>query len=301
MKSVVIALGGNALLNPSGKQSFESENRNIRHVASEIALLCRTGKYNIVVTHGNGSEVGDELARNEHSRDFVPELPLYVLNAETQASIGTVLATSLRNKTGEEVCVLLAHVLVGKNDQAFKGPSKHIGPVYSRDALKGELKLDRFEYVKVRDGFRRVVASPEPKRIVELASIKSETSKGIVITCGGGGIPVVMERGKLRAVNAVIDKDLTSRLLANSIGAGTLVLLTNADFVYRDFGNMKSAIKSVKAKELKRIMNRFEEGSIKPKIRACIEFIENGGKEAYIGNVFRLRDILNGKSGTKIT
>lgn len=302
MKSIVIALGGNALLNPSGKQSFVKENHNMDRVAASIARLSNTWRFSILVTHGNGSQVGDEIMRNEHAKKYVPKLPLYALNAETQAVIGSVIATSLRNKgIKQEVSVVLAHVLVNRGDPAFKHPTKQVGPFYSGQELQAELKLEKFAYINSHSKYRQVVASPRPVQIVEFETIRKLAKTDVVITCGGGGIPVIRGREGLEGIDAVIDKDLTSQLLANSVGADTLVILTNSKFVYRDYAKKRGPIKSIRASVLKKTLSGFEEGTMRPKIDACVRFIENGGKEAYIGNVFELEKILAGKSGTKIT
>jgi carbamate kinase len=305
METIVIAIGGNALLDPSGRQSLFRENRNIDAVSKQIALLCKNTNRKIIITHGNGSQIGDSVMRNEHSKKYVPKLPLYALSAETQALIGSNIETSLRNNLNElgikrDACVIFSHVIVGENDPAFKKPSKQIGPFYSKRKLEEELALDKFSYIKSGSKYRRVVASPKPKKILEIDTIAQEAKKSIVITCGGGGVPMVKKRNSLSPVNAVIDKDLTTQLLANSLGAKTLVILTNAQYVYADYKKMSGPIKQIEAKELKKHIDKFQEGTILPKIEACIKFIENGGKEAYIGNIFKLDLILKGKSGTKV-
>lgn len=305
MKTVVIALGGNALLSPSGKQSFSKENQNIDRVSKSIARLCKRENYRILITHGNGSQVGDELMRNEHAKSNVPKMPLYILNAETQASIGSLVETSLRNnfnrmKVGKSICVILAHVLVDEKDPAFKNPSKPVGPFYSKAELRYELRLEKFDYITSGAKYRRVVASPKPRKILELDSIKSEMSGHVIVTCGGGGIPTVSRRGSLAGINAVIDKDLTTQLLASSVKAEKMVILTNADYVYGNFSRKTNRIKKVRSSVIKRNLKKFEKGTIRPKIEACIRFVESGGKEAYIGDVFSLEHILEGKSGTMI-
>ncbi len=304
-KHIVIAVGGNALLNPSGGQSLSRENKNMQRVSGSIASLYKTGRYSIAITHGNGSQVGDEIERNEHAKAHVPKLPLYELNAETQATIGTVIATSLRNSLSKtkvkcDVCVILAHVIVDTRDRAFRRPTKQVGPFCTREELRRELRLDRFSYIARGDKYRMVVPSPEPLRILEIKQITSAAKNGIVVTCGGGGIPSAVSGGMIRGINAVIDKDLTSQLLATSMGADTLVILTNAECVYRDFGDMGSRIAKMAAKEAKKLLPKLEEGTMRPKVEACIRFIESGGKEAYIGNIFMLDDILRRKSGTMI-
>ncbi len=305
MERIVIAVGGNALLDPSGGQSISRENRNMTKVSDSIAKLCKTGSYSVVVTHGNGSQVGDEIERNEHAKSRVPKLPLYALNAETQATIGSVIETSLRNslakaKVKRGVCAILAHVLVDKRDAAFGHPTKQVGPFYTRAELRAELRLDRFDYIERNGKYRMVVPSPEPLRILEIDSIKAAANEGIVVTCGGGGIPSSVEGGRVRGVNAVIDKDLTSQLLATSLGASRLVILTNADRLYRDFSDRGSGISEIRASEAKRLARGMEEGTIRPKAEACARFIENGGKAAYIGNIFELEGILAGRAGTTI-
>ena len=305
MKSIVVALGGNALLNPSGKQSLSKENKNIDAVSKSIAKFCKGSNRTIVITHGNGSQVGDELMRNEHAKNYVPKLPLYILNAETQALIGTIIETSLRNNlslvgSNRDVCVILAHVMVDRDDIAFKRPTKQVGPFYSKGELDDELRLDKFSYIKFGPKYRRVVASPRPKVILEAETIMTEAKRKIVVTCGGGGIPTIKTGKQLSSVNAVIDKDLTTQLLASSIGAETLVILTNAEYIYGNYEKKTNPVKEIRATVLKKKLDTFEEGTIRPKVEACIKFIENGGKEAYIGNVYKLQDILSGKSGTRI-
>lgn len=300
---IVIALGGNALLSPSGRQSLSTASRNMDRVSESIARLCKRD-YQIVITHGNGSEVGDELIRSERARRYVPEYPLHILNAETQASIGTIIVTSLMNRLNafgirKDVCMVLAHTLVDRNDEAFKNPKKPIGPFYTKAELRSELRVSRFDYIKHGSKYRRVVASPKPLEILELNGIREAMRTGIVVTAGGGGIPVMRQGKGFKEIDAVIDKDLTSQLLANSIGADRLVVLTDVDYIYSG-RRMSDPLKEVRAGQLKKILNRLEEGTIRPKAEACANFIKNGGKEAYVGNVFRLESILAGNSGTRV-
>lgn len=304
MDSIIIALGGNALLAPSSNQSFSKENSNMKKVAKSIAELYKRKNCSIVITHGNGTQIGDEIMRNEHAKKNVPKLPVYVINAETQASIGTLIEIALRNSlmsTNRNVCVILTHVVIDKNDPAFKKPSKQVGPIYTASQLKEELRLGKFDYIKVGAEYRRVIASPKPKIVLEADSIKERHSNEIVIAGGGGGIPLIKKGDQLIGIEAVIDKDLTTQLLANSIGAKKMIILTNANYLYADYRKKKGRIREIHAKVLKKKLETLEAGTIKPKVEACIRFIENGGKEAYIGNVFELGAILEGKSGTKIT
>ena len=305
MKTIVIGLGGNALLSPGKSQKVGFELRNAERAAQEIAKIVKTGKYNIVITHGNGPQVGDEQIKNSNARGIVPALPLYMLNAETEASIGTVLETALRNEfriinVDREVCVVLTHTVVDGKDRAFLKPTKPIGPLYSKNELLKELKFKKFSYIKVGSKYRMVVPSPLPARILEVGVIKSLVDSAVVIAAGGGGIPVVERNGGYVGVDAVIDKDMTTRLLANSINAHEMVILTDVDGVYRDFKNRKDTIRRIRAAELKSLIGTFEEGTMRPKLEACVEFIENGGRIARVGSLYDLEGILNGKSGTAV-
>ncbi|HIH50358.1 MAG: carbamate kinase [Candidatus Micrarchaeaceae archaeon] len=301
MGLLVIALGGNALLSPSGAQSFRNEGRSIDRVCRSIALLAK--RHRIILTHGNGSQVGDELVRNERAKSFVPKMPLYLLNAETQATIGSMLETSLRNSLDalhvkREVSVVFSHTLVDHNDPAFRKPTKPVGPFYTRRELDAELRVDKFHYIKTGGKYRRVVASPKPKAILELKSIEECSKNGIVIACGGGGIPVVNRDGGIHGVNAVIDKDRATQLLASSLNASRLVILTDIDYVHSGSGH--AIMKRIAAKELMGRMSEFEEGTIRPKLEACVGFVENGGRSAAIGNVFKLDSVIRNRSGTRI-
>lgn len=303
MDLIVIALGGNALLSPSGEQSFSKENANMDRISRSIALLSKC--YRIVITHGNGSQVGDELMRNEHAKRFINALPFYIINAETQAQIGSVIETSIRNSMQplgirNNVSVILSHVLVSGKDRAFRSPTKQIGPFYTKSELANELKLRKFRYIKSGQKYRRVVPSPIPDQILEIDNIALQSKSGVVIACGGGGIPVIKTNGTLKGIDAVIDKDLTTQLLANALGAKKMVILTNADCLYADYPSRGGPIMKVSAKLLKKNLSHFEEGTIRPKLEACIKFVENKGHEAIIGNIFKLDSIMEGKSGTRI-
>ena len=303
MKRIVVALGGNALMDPSKEQNISKEQLNMDKISIDIIKLSQF--YEIALTHGNGSQVGDEISRNEHAKSKVPKLPLHILNAETQASIGSIIELSLKNaanklKIKSNISVNLAHVLVDQNDPAFNKPVKQVGPFYGKKEFLEEYKLNKFEYIKSGDKYRMVVPSPMPIEILEINAILKLIPNNIIITCGGGGIPIVYKNKKISGIPAVIDKDRTSQLLANSIDAEKLIILTNAEFVYTNYSDKESALRSIKANEINKMLNLFEHGTILPKIEACIQFIKNGGKEAYIGNIFKLNDILKGRSGTLI-
>ena len=307
MKSVVIALGGNSVLEEGERPTFESQFSHVAKAAENIAKMLKKRDFGLVITHGNGPQVGDELLRNEIGKKTIPKLPLFSVNAETQAFIGSMIEVALRNsfvKFGvhKDIAVVLTHMVVDREDPAFRKPTKPIGPFYTKSRLKEELKLEKFDYVVEKGMYRRVVASPFPKQVLEIDSISRLVEGGkVVIAGGGGGVPLYHEGSKLIGVNAVIDKDYEARLIANSINASEMIILTDVDYVYSDFPNSKRAIRSVKAEYIKKILGRFEAGTMYPKIRACVDFIENGGKGACIGNLSRLGEIIEGTSGTRIT
>ncbi len=302
---IVVALGGNALLDFGQKPTFEVQYRNALRMARNMRPLLAKKETSIIITHGNGPQVGDELLRNKFAKKEIPELPLPALNAETQALIGTILELALKHelarmKVDRAVVALLTHVVVDRSDDAFTKPTKPVGPFYTRAQLESELRKEHFSFVKGKNGYRRVVASPRPLRIVEIEPIRELVDrKAVVIAAGGGGIPVVGKNGSYKGIDAVIDKDLTAQLLANSLDADVLVILTNVNGVYRDH-NMKHQIRRIKARELEEMLDEFEEGTMLPKLLACARFVEKGGKKAYIGSLFKLDAILAGKSGTEI-
>jgi carbamate kinase len=306
MKTVVVALGGNALLDYGERPTFRVQFRNASRMARSLGTLLDREDTSIVITHGNGPQVGDELLRNEYAKGEMPKLPLHALIAETQASIGTMLELALKQELARlgserEVAVLLTHVCVDGSDKAFDKPTKPVGPFYTRAQLEAELRRERFCFVKERGKYRRVVASPEPLRIMEIDAVRTLVNRNaIVIAAGGGGIPVIEGRGVYKGVDAVIDKDLTAQLLASAVDADVLAILTNVDCVYRDYKSRKRPIGRIGIGELEPTLGSFEEGTMRPKLRACVRFIENGGRTAYIGNLFRFDAMLAGKSGTKI-
>ena len=294
---IVIGLGGNAMLSPKGRQSISAQLSSVANIAKGVARLSR--RYRIVITHGNGTQVGDELLKNINSTREA--LPLYLLNAETQGSIGSSLEIALNSaKQKDEFCTILTHVLVDKDDSAFKKPSKPIGPFYTKKELKAELKKEEFEYVIERGMYRRVVPSPKPVGILEIDKIMHMLNKFNVICGGGGGIPVYANASRYAGVNAVIDKDYTTQLIANLIGAKKMLLLTDTDYVYKDIRDRRTRIEASQASEMKKLLDNLEEGTIRPKVEACINFIENGGKSAQIGSISKLIEVAMGKSGTTI-
>ncbi len=297
---IVIAIGGNAISNPASMGDPRSESASIRRVAREIARLYLK-RHRIVVTHGNGPQVGRELERNELAAKAIPELPLYYLTAETESVIGSAISTALSEellllKRKPEVCTVISHVLV---EQKGRAPRKPVGPFLNASELRSELRRGRFEYIRKGDRYRRVVPSPRPLVLLEADMIRFLSASGIVVAGGGGGIPMVSRSGRYRGVEAVIDKDLTSAILANGIGADKLVILTDTDYLYTSAEGGRP-IQKITVSALSRMLGSLEEGTMRPKVQACIDFIRGGGRAAYIGNLYKLKEILNEESGTKI-
>jgi len=256
-----------------------------------------------VVTHGNGPQVGNELLRQERAADEVPPLPLYLAVAQTQAEIGAMIETQLAGAVGRPVACLLTHVHVAPDDPAFERPTKPIGPFYS-DEQAQELRQQRGWQV-VEDagrGFRRVVPSPQPLDIVELSSIRALIETGaIAVACGGGGIPVVTRNGYLKGVDAVIDKDRASALLAEKLGAERLVILTEVASVYRNWRKSnQEELRELSAAEAEDLLPELPEGSMRPKVEAAVDFARAGG-ETLITSAAGLEQALTGDAGTRIT
>ena len=303
MSPIVIALGGNTLLGRHGRWTIEEQIEVIEGTASLVADIVRSGT-DVVLTHGNGPQIGHLLLQQENTPD-VPQLPLDVLVAETQAQIGYLLQRALDNELLglKDVMSVLTQVIVDPNDPAFGSPDKPVGPYYSA----AEAKQRTFPTRKLSDderGYRRLVASPEPREIVEAKEIGQLLKGGSLVICaGGGGIPVVRRR-HLRGVDAVIDKDKTSQLLASSIGTDTLVILTDIDAVYLGFGRSNERpLHKVAVTELRRHLeaDEFQEGTMKPKIQAALRFIEGGGKRTIITSPASLEEALEGSAGTQVT
>jgi len=294
--SLVIALGGNALGSGTAAQQLEA----LRETCAAIEPLVREGE--VVVTHGNGPQVGNALLRQERAADEVPPLPLYLAVAQTQAEIGAMIETQLAGAVGRPVACLLTHVHVDPDDPAFERPTKPIGPFYS-DAEAHALRQGR-GWQLVEDagrGFRRVVPSPQPLDIVELSSIQALIATGaIAIACGGGGIPVVARDGYLKGVDAVIDKDRASALLAVQLGAERLVILTEVPAVFRHFRKSnQEEIRELSAAEATALLPELAEGSMRPKMEAAVAFARAGG-ETLITSFESLADALEGHAGTRL-
>lgn len=297
-QTVVVALGGNALLRRGEPLEADTQRQNIAIAAKTIAEIAKT--YNVVLVHGNGPQVG-LLALQGLEYKKVNPYPLDVLGSETQGMIGYMLMQELHNlEPTQHVSCMLTQMTVDPNDPAFRDPTKPIGPVYNEQEAR-EL-AEKHQWTIKPDGqyFRRVVPSPQPTGIVEDEAITSLIEKGHLVICtGGGGIPVKEENGKLIGVEAVIDKDMSAAFLAKQIDADALLILTDADAVYLDWGTpTQKALRSTTPSELSNY--QFDAGSMGPKIEASCEFIKQGGKLVGIGSLEDGLNILNGTAGTNI-
>jgi carbamate kinase len=294
--TIVVALGGNALGGGTAAEQLAA----LRETCAAIAPLVREGE--VVVTHGNGPQVGNELLRQERAADEVPPLPLYLAVAQTQAEIGAMIETELSGAVGRAVACLITHVHVDADDEAFGRPTKPIGPFYSEEQARALERERGWQLVEdTGPGFRRVVPSPRPLEIVELSSIQALLGAGaIAVACGGGGIPVVSRNGYLKGVDAVIDKDRASALLAERLGAERLVILTEVPCVYRRYRKSnQEAVRELSAAEAEELLPELPEGSMRPKLEAAAAFARFGG-ETLITSSTALAEALEGQNGTTI-
>ena len=300
---LVIALGGNAFAKEGGRVgSPEEQWERVKLAASDVADMVEEG-FDVVITHGNGPQAG-LLA--ERVGDY---LSLDMVDAATEGWMGYLIANAvtsefMRRGIRRSPIVIISRVVVNKNDPAFQNPTKYVGPIYD-EATADKLAREKGWVFKwdARGGYRRVVPSPEPVSIIELDAIRLLIKEGFIpITVGGGGIPVVVDSG-IDGIEAVIDKDLASQVLANAINADYLLILTDTDYVYLNYRkpNQKRLVEMT-IDEAKRYYEegQFPPGSMGPKVLAAIRFVKNGGKAAYIGPLGRARDILRGIVGSRI-
>ncbi len=298
---VVIALGGNAILQRGEPLEFSVQRQNIRKAAESIARIARD--HQVILTHGNGPQVGLLALMNESYKDVTP-YPLDALGAQTQGMIGFMFEQELRNQMpGRKVCTVSTQTLVDTSDAAFSDPDKFVGPVYSKEESEEMLKANPDWTIKA-DGkyFRRVVPSPQPQEILELPSLQHLISSGdITVICGGGGgVPVMRTaEGQLKGVEAVIDKDRASRVLAEGIEADAYIILSDVEAVATNFGQPDSRdIRCATPDAMDEF--GFAAGSMGPKVEAATQFVRNGGKMAAIGSLEYAAEILTSDSGTVI-
>lgn len=306
--TVLIAMGGHAFMQGSERGTIEEHHANAERICGHLVELVQQG-YNMVITHGNGPQVGNLLLQNELVGDAMPTMPLDVLVAHTGGSLGYILQQATLNHLrrldiSRYVVTVICQVLVDPDDEAFLKPSKPIGPFLSRkDAEERQQSLGWAIAEDAGRGWRRVVPSPRPRRIVQRLMISEAAQAGhIVIACGGGGIPIVKNSNDdYVGVEAVIDKDLTSALLANECGADLFVILTNESQVYVDYRKPEQrALNAVTLQELERLRDQghFPAGSMGPKIEAVCNFLRGGGKRAVITSPDNLAAALDGVGGS---
>ena len=311
VKRVLITLGGNAILPVRGTGTFEEQCAVTRATMQPIACLIRDGA-EVVLSHGNGPIVGNILIRNEAARDQIPPMPLDVCGADSQGGIGYMMQQSLQNELrraglpDRAVVTIVTQVIVDERDPAFRRPTKPIGPFYTEDRARLLAKEKGWTIVEdAGRGYRRVVPSPKPLEVVEIAAIRQIVEDGgVAIAAGGGGIPVSRQwDGSLHGVEAVIDKDLASSLLARLLGCQTLVIVTGVDRVALRYGKPdQRELERATPDELEGWMEEghFPPGSMGPKIQAAIEFVRGGGREVVITSPERLTDALEGRTGTLV-
>lgn len=313
-KLIVIALGGNAIKQPDEIGTADDQFKNVGLTCEQLVKMNKLG-YKLILTHGNGPQAGNLLIQQEESKLLVPSMPLDVVDAMTQGEIGYIFQNQLQNafrRDGREIPIaaLITQVLVDKNDPDFDNPTKPVGPFYikeealelqkTKDYLVKEVKLNK------KKGWRRVVPSPEPIGLVEYKIIKVLLEAHvIVITSGGGGIPVVKQHdGQLVGVEAVVDKDKAGQKLAELVNGDIFLVLTDVEHVYLNYNKPnQESIHKITVSEVEKYLKdgQFPPGSMAPKIEACIRFIKAGGEKAIITSLDHAIDALHGKTGTVIT
>jgi len=310
---VVIALGGNAIKQVGEEGTSEDQFRNVALTCDQLVEMNKQG-YLMILTHGNGPQAGNLLIQQEEGSDLVPSMPLDVVDAMTQGEIGYMFQNQLQNafrRDGREIPIatLITQMVVDENDPDFANPSKPVGPFYTeKDALTLQ-ETKNYVVKEVSPGaeksWRRVVPSPAPLGLVEAESIKILLNdRVIVITSGGGGIPVVRhENGELVGIEAVVDKDIAGQKLAEIVDGDIFLVLTDVDRVFLNYGQPNQApILQMTVTEAKQYLEdgQFSKGSMAPKIRACIAFVENGGERAIISSIHQAVSALGGEAGTEI-
>jgi carbamate kinase len=307
----VLAMGGNSLIRDKNHIALSFQYERVQETAKYIAELIADG-ISLVITHGNGPQVGFIYRRGELSRSELPLIPLDICGADTQGAIGYMIEKALLNEfrrrgIDKKVTAVVTQTIVDREDRSFKHPTKPIGSFMSEEeALANKRGLGWEVAEDAGRGYRRVVPSPIPKKIIELDVIELLVRSGyIVIAAGGGGVPVILnEQGEIEGVEAVIDKDLGSAVMASGLGADTLIISTAVDAVYLNFGQEdQMPLSRVSLPEIKRYLGEghFKPGSMKPKIEAIINFLENGGEKAIITSPENLLSAFKGKAGTTIT
>lgn len=311
MKTVVVALGGNAILQPGQKGTFEEQMANVHTTCEQLAHMVTSGRYRVVVTHGNGPQVGNLLLQNEAAKEIVAPMPLFACGAKSQGLIGFMIQQNLANLLAARgrpdipVATIVTQVVVDEEDAAFAHPSKPVGPFYS-EAEAHTLQANR-GYTMREDagrGWRRVVPSPDPIEIYEKNAIRYLVEgNAIVIASGGGGIPVIRKQNQLIGVDAVIDKDLAGERLAVDVGASVFLILTDVDAVRLDYkAASERPVREMTVDQANHYaqQGQFAEGSMDPKVRAAVRFVDAGGEKAMITSLDKAVAALEGRAGTTI-
>jgi carbamate kinase len=311
VKTAIVAIGGNALIKEGEEGTIYQQFANARETCSDLMQLVKAG-YEIVLIHGNGPQVGFALRRHERSRGVIPPYPLGVCVAETVGSMGYMLQQTMQNtvkKHGlkKDTVTVITQVVVDKGDASFTNPTKPIGQFFTKEEMDVKVRDDNWNAVEDSGkGWRRVVPSPRPIRIVEKDTISHLLERGkIVIACGGGGLPVVqLEDGTLDGVEAVIDKDYASSKLAQQLEVDLFIILTDVDKVCLNYGKPDEIrLDNLSLADARQYLSdgQFPPGSMGPKIEAAVEFLENGGKGVIITSHEGLVDAVGGNAGTQIT
>jgi carbamate kinase len=306
-KKIVIALGGNALIKEGQKGTIPEQYANAYEALKYVSELIKEG-YKIAITHGNGPQVGAIIIRSESALDKTYDIPLSVAVAQSQGEIGTIITRSIKNELvlnniKRDVAMVLTHVICDKNDPSMNNPTKPIGPFYSTPYIFRKRGISFVE--DSGRGYRRVVPSPIPLDIIEKKTIKALVDRGvIVVAVGGGGIPVyITKKGKIESIDGVVDKDLASYVLADCIKADQLIILTYVEKVALNFNKPNQKwLNQMTVKEAKKHLKEghFSPGSMEPKIKSAIHFLENGGKRVIITSIDKLPEAMKGKAGTHL-
>ena len=308
-KKVVLALGGNAILQPKQEATFENQYQNVVNAANRMVEISEAG-HKIVVTHGNGPQVGNIIAQNEAAKEDIPAMPIFVNNAESQGMIGYMMESALKNRLTEggddtNVVTLLTMVEVDKDDKAFDNPTKPVGVFFTEEEAKQMTEEKGYQMAEdAGRGFRRVVPSPEPKVIHGVDEIKTLIETSIVVSSGGGGIPIYRDdKGQIHGVEAVIDKDRSGLKLAEQTEADVFMMLTDVPNVFINFGKEnEQKLEEITVEEAEKHVadGQFPAGSMLPKIEAAIAFAKHEGKEGIICSLDEAVLALEGKAGTRI-
>lgn len=304
----LVAMGGHAFIAKGEKGTIYDHERNAEKICEYLMTLVQRD-YNLVITHGNGPQVGNLLLKNEIAKDEVPQMPLDILVADTEGSLGYILQQAMLNQLRKAsvkryVVTVVSQVIVDRDDPAFHSPTKPIGPFLSKEeALKRQKELGWNVVEDAGRGWRRVVASPKPIKIVQRHTIRDSAKEGhIVIACGGGGIPIIQNKeGFYEGIEAVIDKDLTSSILAAQIGAEMMIILTSVPKVYINFNKPdQRALSALTIGETERYISEghFLPGSMGPKVEAVLEYLKAGGKRGLITSPELLGKAMDGLDGT---